>query len=148
MKKELLVMGLILILSAIFVSFFIFLINNSEIPENSEITPNTVIQVIDGDTFEIYNSLGNIETIRLLCVDTPELNQTGYEEAKYYLETLVLNKQVILHRSVTDKDIYNRLLRYVYINNSGNLLFINKLILDNNYGKLMVIPPEECKEMK
>jgi len=145
MKKELLIMGLILILSAIFVSFFIFLINNSEAPE---LNPNTVVRVIDGDTFEFYNSSGDIEIIRLLCVDTPEKNQTGYEEATTYLESLILNKEIILNSSITDKDIYNRLLRYVYVNDSGNLLFINKLILDNNYGELMIIPPEECKEMK
>lgn len=148
MKRGHLIFLLISVLAIISVSFAWFLINNYEPPETSEIIPNTVSRVIDGDTFEVYNEQGNIETIRLLCVDTPEKNQTGYEEAKYYLETLILNKEVILIKSITDKDIYNRSLRYIYLNDSGKLLFINKFILDNNYGELIIIPPEKCEEMK
>lgn len=148
MKRNLLIFLLISILAIISVSFALFLINNSVSPEDSEIIPNAVISVIDGDTFEIYNSSENIETIRLLCVNTPEKNQTGYEEAKYFLETLISNNEVILIKSITDKDIYGRSLRYVYVNDSGNLLFVNKLILDNGYGELLIIPPEECEEMK
>jgi len=97
---------------------------------------NYVTRVIDGDTFEIYSG----ETIRLLCVDTPEKNQQGYEEAKLFLESLILNKEVNLTSSLTDKDIYDRLLRYVHINNQ----FVNKLVLEN-YGELLIIPPENCE---
>jgi len=39
-------------------------------------------------------------------------------------------------------------LRYVYVNDFGEVLFVNKLILDNGYGELLIIPPEECNEMK
>jgi len=148
MKRGHLIFLLTSILAIISVSFALFLINNSEPPETSEITPNTVVNVIDGDTFEIYNSSGDIETIRLLCVDTPEKNQTGYEEATTYLESLILDKEVILSSSITDKDVYGRSLRYVYVNDSGNLSFVNKLILDNGYGGILVIPPETCEEVK
>ncbi len=116
--------------------------SNLPYPQNL-IPSNYVIKVIDGDTFEIASG----ETIRLLCVDTPEKGQEGYEEAKAYLESLILNKKVFFNSSVTNKDKYGRLLRCVYIKESGNLLFVNKLILDNNYGELLVIPPETCEEM-
>jgi micrococcal nuclease len=148
MKSKILLFILIAVLIAISASAVYFFINNSEDVTNPDMIANTVVNVIDGDTFEMYSSGEDIETIRLLCVNTPEKNEEGYEDAKLYLKSLISGKQVILNSSITDKDIYNRLLRYVYVNDSGNLLFVNKLILDNNYGELMIIPPEECREVK
>jgi micrococcal nuclease len=114
-------------------------------PNNLTLPDNYVIKVIDGDTFTINSG----ETIRLLCVDTPEKGKKGYENATDFLETLILNKEVILISSITDKDDYNRSLRYVYVNSPSlsEPLFVNQLILDNDYGKLLVIPPETCEEI-
>lgn len=136
MKKETIIPIIILILTLSF-SFFVFL----QTTETSEIENNTVLNVIDGDTFEIYTS-GEIQTVRLLCVNTPEKNEEGYEEAKLFLEDLILGNQVELISSVTDKDSYGRLLRYVYVNGT----FVNQEILDN-YGELMIIPPETCDKI-
>jgi len=124
---------------ALFLSIFLILISLiliSQYKPKESFPDNYVTEVIDGDTFITYSG----ETIRLLCVDTPEKNQQGYEEAKSYLESLILNKEVILNTSITDKDIYNRSLRYVYINNT----FVNNLVLIN-YGELLIIPPEDCE---
>jgi|SRR3989344_2698236 len=132
----------ILIIIFFFVFFFFYTEYNTP-----EILNNTVVNVIDGDTFEYYNSNSNsFITIRLLCVDTPEVNQSGYEEAKEYLETLILDKEVILvsSNSGPDKDVYSRLLRYVYVNST----FVNQKILNQGYGELLIIPPEECQEVK
>ena len=124
----------ILIFSMVFIVLMILLVI---FPYKLDKMPdNYVTRVIDGDTFKVYSG----ETIRLLCVDTPEKNQQGYEEAKLFLESLILNKEVNLIASLTDKDIYNRSLRYVYADNQ----FVNKLVLEN-HGKLLVIPPEECE---
>jgi len=126
----------------ILVTAFIFIGYSRTLEGVTYYTPladNYVTRVIDGDTFVINSG----ETIRLLCVDTPEKNTTGYEEATAYLEFLILNKEVILNPSITNKDQYGRLLRYVYVENK----FVNKLILDNNYGELLIIPPENCTEM-
>lgn len=117
--------------------------------DNLKIEDKTVMNVIDGDTFEYYDEISNsVLKVRLLCVDTPERGQEGYGEAKEYLESLILSKKVILKSSINDKDKYGRLLRYVYVKDWENVLFVNKLILDNGYGDLWVIPPEECLEMK
>lgn len=116
--------------------------------KTSQLENNTVVRVIDGDTFEYYDgNSGKILKVRLLCVDTPEKRDEGYEEATDYLKSLILHKQVILSSSVTDKDKYGRLLRYVYIDDWGTIEFVNKMILDNGYGELMVVPPETCSEM-
>lgn len=108
----------------------------------------TVMNVVDGDTFEYYDSaLNKIVKVRLLCVDTPEKGEKGYEAAKEYLKSLILNKKVLLRASVNNTDEYGRLLRYVYIDESWGYSFINKLIVSKGYGELWVIPPETCKEM-
>ena len=85
-----------------------------------------VTSVIDGDTFEIETG----EKVRLICINTPEFNETGYEEAKLFLSELVLNKKVRLEKDISDKDSYGRLLRYVYLND----VFVNKEIVQKNLG--------------
>jgi micrococcal nuclease len=117
--------------------------------DETKLENNTVMRVIDGDTFEYYNADTNkMVKVRLLCVDTPERGKAGYDEATTYLRSLLLYREVSLKASVTDKDKYGRLLRYVYVNNDGEIEFINKLVLDGGYGVSMVIPPEDCKLMK
>lgn len=134
-----------LIFSIIFLILLLFLfIFPYTIKDTSKFTDRLVTNVIDGDTFQYYNSTTyTYEIVRLLCIDTPEKGEEGYEEAKTFLESLILGKQVTLTSSLTNKDTYGRLLRYVYIDNK----FVNKELLDRGYGELMIIPPEECKEM-
>jgi len=134
---------------AIIVLAFLFLFYKSANPNSIFFENNTVIRVIDGDTFEyvqILDSSKLILTVRLLCVDTPEVNKSGYEEAKTFLETMILDKQVILipSDSASDKDAYGRELRYVYVDN----IFVNKEILDAKQGELLIIPPEDCEEVR
>ncbi len=137
MKKEIKFTLIFLAIFLILISLiFIFPFN---IKEPVSYPDNYVTQVIDGDTFKINTG----EIIRLLCVDTPEISKKGYEEAKEFLESLILDKEVTLNSSITDKDHYGRLLRYVYINNT----FVNKEVLNQEFGSLYVIPPEECKEV-
>lgn len=125
-----LIFSIIFIVLLIFLFIFPYNLNQNKIPDNY------VTEVIDGDTFKIHSG----EIIRLLCVDTPESSETNYEEAKLFLKSLILNKEVNLTASITNKDVYNRLLRYVYVDDK----FVNKLVFDN-YGKLLVIPPETCE---
>jgi|GEM_PF-927493 len=87
-----------------------------------------VTRVIDGDTFELSNG----EKVRMICIDTPEQGEEGYEEAKAYLESLVLNKIVRLEKDVSEKDKYNRLLRYVYTED----LFVNKELVEEGYAEV------------
>jgi len=117
--------------------------------DETKLENNTVMRVIDGDTFDYFNADTNkIVRVRLLCVNTPERGQKGYDEATTYLRSLLLYREVTLKASVTDKDKYGRLLRYVYVNDNGEIEFINKLVLDGGYGESMIIPPEDCKLMK
>ncbi len=104
-------------------------------------TRSVVTRVIDGDTLEIETG----EKVRLICVNTPEKDELGYEKSKEFLENLVLNKQVTLEKDITNKDKYGRLLRYIYIDN----VFVNKEIVQQGYGKIYRYEPDikHCGEI-
>ena len=77
---------------------------------------NTIVtKVIDGDTVVVEGGYH----VRLLGMDADEKGYTCYDPAKTRLETLVLGKQVVLERDVTDLDQYGRCLRYIFINGSN-----------------------------
>ena len=75
-----------------------------------------VTRIIDGDTFEVLpeweweGQKGDV--VRPRGYDTPELGQTGYQEAKNKLTNLILNKMVELKDPI--KLTYGRLLCDVY----------------------------------
>jgi len=97
--------------------------------ENTEgISGNySVSRVIDGDTFVLSNN----ERVRLIGIDTPEQGEYYYEESKARLTELVNEKNVTLERDIENKDRYNRLLRYVYINDS----FVNLILTEEGYAR-------------
>ncbi len=87
-----------------------------------------VSRVIDGDTLELSSG----EKVRLICIDTPEQGEKGYEEATQYLEELTLNKIVRLEKDVSEVDKYDRLLRYVYVGDT----FVNKELVQEGYAEV------------
>ena len=106
------------------------LVNNTNVLSNFQLSDNYVTLVIDGDTFEIHSG----ESVRLICIDTPELGDSGSYEAKEFLEGLILNKEVRLEKDISETDKYGRLLRYVYVNESGKEVFVNKELVQNGYA--------------
>ena len=94
-----------------------------------------VTYIVDGDTIEIENG----ERIRLICIDTPEKGEEGYKEAKEYLESLILNKNVKLKKDISERDKYNRLLRYVYLEDGT---FVNEIIVKEGYAEAYWYNPD------
>ena len=117
---------LIVVFSLIILIFIIYIseviIINYPFNNFNEANNFTVIKVVDGDTFQLYNG----EIIRLICIDTPEEGKPGFEDAKLFLESLIMNREVRLENDIDDKDIYGRSLRYVYVSMNGNEVFVNK----------------------
>ena len=71
-----------------------------------------VVQVIDGDTVVIAGD----ERVRLIGIDTPEKGQCGFDEAKQALEKLLASGTATFYSGTTsDKDKYDRLLRYIEV---------------------------------
>ena len=140
---------LIVILSVMFlivlVSFALYLVYNIEAEKGEG--EEFVREVIDGDTFKMNTG----ESIRLLCINTPEQNEEGYERATKFLESLVLYKEVRLEQAETlnKTDKYDRTLAFVYIDNLGKQVFVNKLIIDAGFSDIYSYGDEdgECDRM-
>jgi len=84
-----------------------------------------VEKVIDGDTIKI-----NGTSVRLLGINCPEKGEEYYLEAKQYLESLILNKTVVLKYGNEKYDKYNRVLAYVFLENEN----INLKIIKEGYA--------------
>jgi len=97
-----------------------------------------VTRFVDGDTFEIDMN-GHDEKVRLLGVDTPETHKPNTPVQCYGPAAAAYTKQLIGSQHLrlqsdplsTDRDRYNRLLRYAYLPD-GRL--INEELIKNGYG--------------
>ena len=94
-----------------------------------------VARVVDGDTVVLENG----EKVRFVGINTPEKWEYYYGEATQGLRDLVEYKLVILKRDVSDRDKYNRILRYVYLEDDT---FVNALMVDGGYAKAYHYPPD------
>ena len=101
---------------------------------DSPISLPVVSRVIDGDTILLNSG----ETVRLICIDTPETNEPGFQEAKDFLTGLVLNKNIKLVKDTSETDRYGRLLRYLYLDD----LFVNGAIVKAGYAETYRYPPD------
>ena len=93
-----------------------------------------VDEVIDGDTFSVTGG----ETVRMLGINTPEIDRYYFSEAKEILDIIIGGKQVRLEKDITDRDSYGRLLRYVY---TGDL-FVNLEMVRRGYANVYTFPPD------
>jgi len=107
MKKESII--LILLVIAIFILNYSFLDSQLEkVFRNYEM--GVVQRVIDGDTAIINN-----HSVRLLGINSPERGEKGYEEAKQFLSSKILDKKVKLVFGKRKFDRYKRILAYIFL---------------------------------
>jgi micrococcal nuclease len=83
--------------------------------------------------------------LRLVGVNTPEIDETGYEEAKEFVNKMCMWKEVKI--DVDDKKQYGphyRILAVVYLNETN----LNEKLVREGYAEVMYIPPSEfdCRE--
>lgn len=98
----------------------------------------SVSRFVDGDTI-VVNMNGHNETIRFVGVDTPETHDPRKPVQCYGPAAAAFTKRTIGSSKVrlasdpesTDRDRYDRLLRYVYLPN-GTL--VNEKIIQDGYG--------------
>ncbi len=134
MNKKLLIIAVILIL---FLAIESIQITGLFAEETKKEGPFIVSEVIDGDTVRLNTE----EKVRLSGINTAERGECYYEEAKSRLKELVLNKPVYLETDVTDRDKYDRLLRYIYINST----MINALLVEEGFAKVYDKYKEDTK---
>jgi micrococcal nuclease len=94
----------------------------------------TVVEVIDGDTIVVEGGYH----VRYIGIDSPEIDEFYYVEAKQMNVKLLDGKKVRLEKDITDKDKYGRLLRYVY---AGDV-FVNAEMVRQGCAWAMVYPPD------
>lgn len=95
--------------------------NHSEITQNEPTYIKAkVLYAVDGDTIWVDID-GKEEKIRFVGVNTPELAKDGNpaefmaEEAKNFTSNALRNKEIYLEKDVTDRDKYDRMLRYIWL---------------------------------
>lgn len=97
-----------------------------------------VTEFVDGDTLKV-NMNGKVETIRFVGVDTPETHDPRKEVQCYGIRAAAFTKDLIGSNNIrleadplsTNRDRYDRLLRYIYLPN-GTL--VNAEIIKQGYG--------------
>jgi micrococcal nuclease len=93
---------------------------------------------VDGDTIAVKMN-GHVEKVRFVGVDTPETHKPntpvqcyGPAASAFTKNTIGTNRVRLVSDSLsTDRDRYNRLLRYVYLPD-GTL--VNERLIQNGYG--------------
>jgi micrococcal nuclease len=109
----------------------------SEVLREEIVADGTVTRVVDGDTLKVSFG-GEEETIRLIGVDTPESVDPRRpvecygKEASDFVKKQVEGKkvQLVTDSTQSDRDRYDRLLRYVYV---GDVM-LNREIISQGYG--------------
>lgn len=97
-----------------------------------------VVQVVDGDTIEIRLPDGRLERVRLIGIDAPELGEPGSAEATARLAELVEGEQIRLEADVSDRDRFDRLLRYVLVGD----VFVNEALVREGLAAAVRYPPD------
>ncbi|RUR72447.1 hypothetical protein DSM107007_57280 [Nostoc sp. PCC 7120 = FACHB-418] len=112
---------------AAIITAFLVLLSGVPTVAQSNLPSMTVVSVGDGDTLRVRNQQGQAITIRLGCVDAPELKQNPWgQQSKTRLGQLLPVGQSVQVRSI-ENDKYKRLVAEVFVNNrSVNLTMVQE----------------------
>lgn len=106
--------------------------------------PVSLIETVDGDTIKV-NYKGREETVRYLLVDTPESKKPGMCVQPYAESAYLRNKQLVNSGKLTlefdgnQRDKYDRLLAYVFVNGKS----VQEQLLKEGYARVAYVydPP-------
>jgi len=114
----------------------------NDVPKNyKNMEKTTVERVVDGDTIVISGG----ERVRLIGINTPEsVKEAGKveyfgKEASSYTKNKIEDKTIYLEKDVSNRDDYDRLLRYIYLEDGT---FFNELIVKEGYAFAVTYPPD------
>ncbi len=101
-----------------------------------------VVEVIDGDTLDVELQDGTIDRVRIIGINTPESGECFTDQAAAELSRLVAGQRVELVVDHTDRDDYDRLLRY--IERAGE--DIGAQLMQGGFGVVRVSEPDDARE--
>lgn len=97
------------------------------------------VDVIDGNTIQVYG----VGKVQLVQVKTPPVNESGFSDAKKFVEDKCLGKTVYLDiDNAQPKDKYDRTLAIVYTDSDD----INRELIENNLAEISYFEPSEFKK--
>ena len=108
--------------------------------EKGELWSGYVKNVVDGDTVDVRFNIYGIQRVRLVGINTPEIGEAGYEEAKEFLNETCMWEEVKL--DVDDEKQYDphyRILAVVYVNDTN----LNERLVREGYAEVMYVLPSE-----
>lgn len=119
----------------------------NEIPAGA--VPAQLASVTDGDTIRVFLN-GQNEPVRLILIDTPETNDPddppecyGSEATAYLSWLLSLGGALYLETDVSDRDQYDRLLRYAWLDfGDGYAYLVNEAMARSGYAAQSTFPPD------
>jgi micrococcal nuclease len=110
-----------------------------------------VTRVVDGDTIDVTMPDGDEDAVRYIGIDTPETVkpgtpvQCGGPRAHSVNERLVAGRTVTLRFDAERRDVYGRLLAYVYRSGGPGErpLFVNAELARRGMARTLTIPPND-----
>jgi micrococcal nuclease len=105
-----------------------------------------ITKITDGDTVKIDIALGfgillEDQVFRLYGINTPELKdkdplvKKSAIEAKEFLRSLLLNKEVRIQTIKDKKEKYGRYLAKIWVEQDGQEVLVNKIMVDKGFAK-------------
>ncbi len=126
-------------------------------PRPASLLSGFVTRVVDGDTVNVHLKSGLSDRVRLLGIDSPEVHessklnrdslQSGKSKAAIqalgrlawdFTRSRLNGRDVWLELDVQARDIYSRLLAYVWL---ADRTVFNMVILREGYAQILTIPP-------
>jgi micrococcal nuclease len=129
---------------AVLIAVIVVLLVSGGGDEESGSLTAKVTRVVDGDTVEAVVD-GRTEDVRYIGVDTPESVKPDTPvqcyalRASHFNEDLVEGETVRLVFDAERRDVYGRLLAYVYLGDE----FVNAELVRRGYARTLTIPPND-----
>jgi micrococcal nuclease len=112
-----------------------------------EIEEARVVRVVDGDTLIIDRGQGN-ERLRYIGIDAPESVKPNTpveffaKEASHANAALVEGRTIWLETDVSDRDRFDRLLRYAWLREGDGWVFVNLELVRRGFAHAVSFPPD------
>jgi micrococcal nuclease len=113
--------------------------------EPSQVLTGVAVRAVDGDTLEVRLDDGDVETVRLIGVDTPETVkpdtpvQCFGPQASAFEHRHTEGRRVRLLVGVEPRDFYGRLLAYVFVDNR----FLEVELLRRGLARTLTFHPND-----
>lgn len=118
-------------------------------PEDA--TQATVERAVDGDTVELQEPVDGYDKVRLIGVDTPELEgedgspEPGAEKASEFTADALEGEKVVLQTEKEAEDPYGRLLADVWlVPETGEPEFFNRTLIADGHAEVLTVEPNDA----